>query len=343
MIFITGGTGMVGAHLLYDLTQKGEKVRALKRPGSPVKKTEKIFSFYTPSPEKLLSQIEWVEGDILDKEGLSELLNGVTQIYHCAAIVSFDSSKRDEIIQINGEGTANLVDLALTLGISKFCHVSSIAAIGSPPDGSEANEEHPWRTSKENSAYAESKYNAEMEVWRGTLEGLDAVIVNPSVIIGPGDWKTGSSTLFSTIWKGMKFYTSGGTGFVDVKDVVTAMQLLMTEGNWVSVKNQRYILNAENLLYRECFNLVADNLKVNRPKIRATKALLTIGYRISAIKKFFTGIPAALTREIAKNANKVSLYNGTKISKALNFNYISVADSIQQNSKIFLAEHRRKD
>lgn len=343
MIFVTGGTGMVGAHLLYDLTQKGESVRALKRPDSSLKKTEKIFSFYTPSPEKLLSQIEWVEGDILDKEGLSELLVGITQIYHCAAIVSFDAAKRDEIIQVNGEGTANLVDLALTLGISKFCHVSSIAAIGLPPDGVEANEEHPWRTSKEHSAYAESKYNAEMEVWRGVLEGLDAVIVNPSVIIGPGDWKTGSSKLFSTIWEGLKFYTSGGTGFVDVKDVATAMQLLMAEENWESDKNQRYILNAENLLYRDCFNLVADNLKVSRPTIRANKTLLTIGYRISAIKKFFTGTPPALTREIAKSASKVSLYDGTKISKALKFTYISIADSIQQNSKIFLADDHRKD
>ena len=145
MIFVTGGTGMVGAHLLYDLVLKGENVRALKRPGSSLNRIGKIFSFYNPDYRSLLQKIEWVEGDILDKDGLRELLIGVDQIYHTAAIISFDSRERDLVIQNNCDGTANLVDLALSLSIPRFCHVSSIAAIGTPPEGIEASEDHPWK------------------------------------------------------------------------------------------------------------------------------------------------------------------------------------------------------
>ena len=229
MVFVTGGTGMVGAHLLYDLVSNGEKVRALKRPGSSIRRAEKIFSYYSSEYQLLLQNIEWVDGDILDKDGLGELLAGVDQIYHCAAIVSFDSRDREIMIHNNVEGTANLVDMAVSLHIPRFCHVSSVSAIGSPPEGIEANEDHPWRNNMDHSAYGESKYLSEMEVWRAIFLGLNAVIVNPSVIIGPGDWKSGSSLLFSTVWKGLKFYTKGGTGFVDVRDVTKVMRLLMAD------------------------------------------------------------------------------------------------------------------
>ena len=285
--------------------------------------------------------VEWVEGDILDKDSLRELLSGVDQIYHIAAKMSFDSRESAEIIHTNCDGTANMVDLALELGIQRFCHVSSIAAIGSPPEGIEATEEHPWRNSRDHSAYSQSKYLAEMEVWRGILQGLDAVIVNPSVIIAPGDWKTGSSILFSKVWNGLKFYTKGGTGFVDVRDVTTAMVLLMADKNWDAVKNQRYILNAANIPFREFFNLVADSLKVKRPKFFAGKLLLQLGWRLSVLYRILTGIPPSITRNTARSANKLSWYDGTKICRAIKFKYTPLGDSVREVSKIFLNDQSR--
>ena len=333
---------MVGAHLIYDLVLKGEKVRALKRPGSSLKKIEKIFGFYSSEPQKLLQKIEWVEGDILDKDMLREHLKGVDQIYHAAAIISFDSRERDEIIYNNCEGTANLADLALLLGIPRFCHVSSIASIGSPTEGIEASEDHPWRNSRDHSAYTESKYLSEMEVWRAILQGLNAVIINPSVIIGPGDWKSGSSILFFKVWHGLKFYTKGGTGFVDVKDVASAMQRLMSDDNWEAVKNQRYILNAGNLPFREFLNQIADNLRVNRPKFLAGRTLLKLAWRLAALKKLLTGISPSVTREIARSANRLNYYDGSKICRTIGFKYTPIEDSIREISLIFLNDGDQK-
>jgi len=338
MIFVTGGTGMVGAHLLYDLVINGAEVRALKRPGSSIQRTEKIFSFYNSDYQSLMKNIEWVDGDILDKDGLRELLTGVDQIYHAAAMVSFDPRDRDLMIHNNVEGTANLVDLAFSLGVPRFCHVSSIAAIGSPSEGMEANEEHPWRNNTDYSAYAESKYLSEMEVWRAILQGLDAVIVNPSVIIGPGDWKSGSSLLFSSVWKGLKFYTKGGTGFVDVRDVTAIMQQLMDDNVWESVKNKRYILNAQNIPFREIFNQVAGCLDVKPPKYFAGDFLLNLAFRLSSLKSYLTGNHPSFTRDTARSACRLRYYNGSKISGAIGFEYKPVDVSIRNNSRLFLKD-----
>ncbi len=338
MVFVTGGTGMVGAHLLYELVSKGEKVRALKRPGSSIQQTEKIFSFYSSEHQSLRQNIEWVDGDILEKDSLCEVLAGVDRIYHAAAMVSFDPRDRDVMIYNNVMGTTNLVDLAVSLQIPRFCHVSSISAIGSPPEGIEANEEHPWRNNLDHSAYAESKYLSEMEVWRAMFQGLNMVIVNPSVIVGPGDWKTGSSRLISTVWKGLKFYTRGGTGFVDVRDVARAMINLMHDDVWEGVKNQRYILNSENLTFREFFNQAAGCLQVKQPKYFAGNLLLNLAFRLSSIKSHLTRTQSAITRDTVRSANKLSYYDGSKICRTIGFEYTPVEVSIRNNSQLFLKD-----
>jgi len=338
MIFVTGGTGLVGAHLMYDLISRGERVRALRRKGSSTNRTEKIFSCYSTESQALLQKIEWVEGDVLDKESLVDLLTGVDHIYHAAATISFDPAQRENMIHTNCQGTANLVDLALSLKIPRFCHVSSISAIGSPPDGIEANENHPWRNNGDHSAYAESKYLSEMEVWRACLQGLDVVIVNPSVIIGPDNWKTGSSLLFSTVWKGLKFYTKGTTGFVDVRDVTAAMQRLMDDDMWEKTKNQRYILNAENVSFRDFFYQVSDSLHVRRPGFLAGGVLLNLTCRVSEFISFVTRTPPFLTRETARSSVRSSYYDGSKIIRAIGFEYTPVSVSIRDISRIFLKD-----
>jgi len=333
---------MVGAHLLFDLVSAGEKVRALKRPKSCIQRTEKIFGYYSSDIQLLMQNIEWVEGDILEKDNLRGLLAGVDQIYHVAAMISFDPRKRETMIQYNCEGTANLADLALTLKIPKFCYVSSISAIGSPPEGTEANEDHPWQNYMHHSAYSESKYLAEMEVWRAIYQGLNAVIINPSVIIGPGNWNSGSPMLFQKVWNRLRFYTRGGTGFVDVRDVTAAMQQLMKDEVWEAVKNKRYILNSENVSYRELFNRVADNLKKERPKYFAGKVLLGLVWRLSSLRRFLTGMSPSITCEIAGNANKLCYFDGSRICRAIGFKYLPIDDSICNVSRLFLKDFDRK-
>ena len=338
MIFVTGGTGMVGAHLLFDLACRGMKVRALRRPGSNIKKVEKIFGFYRAEYQPLLQNIEWVDGDILDKEELCVLLDGVDEIYHAAAMLSFNSGDRELMIHNNRTGTSNMVDLALALHIPKFCHVSSISAIGPSTDGIEANEEHFWHNSHLYSAYAESKYLSEMEVWRAIFQGLNAVIVNPSVIIGPGDWKSGSSMFFPVVWKGLKYYTRGVTGFVDVRDVTKAMQSLMEEKNWDIVKNQRYIISAANIPFHDFFNKIADALQRNRPKFLVGKTLLKLAWRFSLIKSLITGTRPYITRDTAQSAGSLCFYDGSKICRTIGFNYTPIEVSIRDNSLLFQKE-----
>lgn len=338
MIFVTGGTGLVGAHLIYDLVKRGEKVRALKRKGSSTYRTEKIFSFYSDHHQELFLQIEWVEGDILDKESLYPLLAEVDQIYHAAAMVSFDPRQHENMLYTNCQGTANLAEAALSMNIPKFCHVSSISAIGTPPEGIEANEDHPWRNSRDHSAYAESKYLSEMEVWRTSFQGLDVVVVNPSVILGPDNWKTGSSLLFTTVWKGLKFYTKGTTGFVDIRDVCSAMQRLMEDDVWEKTKNQRYILNAENISFRDFFYRVSDSLQVKRPRFLAGGIALDLTCRVSSFISFVTRTPPFLTRETARSSRRSSYYDGSKIIRAIGFEYTPISAAIRDISRIFLQD-----
>jgi len=208
MIFVTGGTGLVGAHLLYELVKDGKKVKALKRETSDLLQVKRTFSFYTDNSEELFNRIEWVNGDLLDYFSFEKLLTGVSVIYHCAAMVSFQAKDRKSMITNNVEGTTNLVNAALEKNVSRICHVSSVAALGRLKNGEPVTENTNWFPSKKVSGYSESKYFSETEIWRGIEEGLDAVIVNPSIIFGPAKWENGSARMFKTIWDGLKFYTT---------------------------------------------------------------------------------------------------------------------------------------
>ena len=338
MIFLTGGTGMLGAHLLLDLTRSGAKVRALKREGSDLPTVKKIFSWYSQDADRLFQQIEWFEGDLLDKTILSEGLDGVDTIIHAAAKISFNPRDRATMIQENAEGTANLVDLAIDLKIQRFCHVSSIAALGDQESGLLINEDFSWKNDRQRSAYSESKFLAEMEVWRGIHEGLPCVIVNPAVILGPGKWSSGSPLFFQTVGKGLKFYTSGSTGFVDVRDVSRAINGLLLTKDWDAVKNQRYVLSAENRTYREIFEEIAMALNQPKPLIRANRFLLELVWRVSLLVSLLTGKRPALTKETTHSSMKISAYDGTKITRVLDFEYTPIKTTIRDIGKIFLSE-----
>ena len=335
MIFVTGGTGLVGSHLLFNLLNSGKKVRVLKRPTSNVKWVKKVFSYYTDQPEELYNRIDWVEGDILDYHNLEDLLVGVTEIYHCAAIVSFHANDRDSMLNNNVKGTANLINAAIHNQVKKFCHISSIAALGKTQDGTEINEETYWIPSKQKSGYSLSKFFSEMEVWRGIEEGLEAVIVNPSIILGPGNWDIGSPKLFQAIGKGLKYYTKGETGFVDVRDVASAMIHLMEESNFEETKNQRFILNAGNMSYQDFFNKIADSLQKPRPKAFASDLILQLAWRAARLASFFSGKRPMITKEAISGSNKITHYNGEKIQKTINFHYRNLDDTITDIALLF--------
>ena len=339
MIFVTGGTGLVGSHVLFKLLEKGEKVRALKRESSNVQQVLKTFSYYSAKAEAYFNAIEWVNGDILDYYSLEELLIGVDEIYHCAAIVSFDPKDRVQMISNNVEGTANLVDAAIENGVKKICYVSSIAALGKLQNGEVVTEETNWVPTKKNSAYSESKFFSEAEIWRGIEEGLEAVIVNPSIIIGPGNWESSSARLFKTIWDGLKFYTKGVTGYVDVNDVVDIMVRLMEDERFEEHKNQRYLLNAENLSYEAIFNQIADALEKPRPSVFASDFMAGIAWRASAVWSRLSGKTPTITKELATGKNEINKFDGSKVVNVLGFQYASVAESIKRTAAFFKEDY----
>jgi nucleoside-diphosphate-sugar epimerase len=337
MIFVTGGTGLVGSHLLLALLQRGEKVRALKRTSSDISQVRTLFNYYTHDAENLFNQIEWVDGNILDIYSLDDLLEGIETIYHCAAVVSFQKRDRRSMIANNIEGTANLVNAAIRKKVPRICHVSSVSALGKTNHNEPVTENTNWVPGKKNTGYSESKFFSETEIWRGVEEGLDAVIVNPSIIIGPGNWKSGSPAFYRIIGNGMNFYTMGATGYVGIKDVIDAMLLLMHPNNFETAKNQRYLLNSANLSYRDFFTRVAQALNKTEPKICARKIMLAIAWRLVAVYSLLTGRPAQITRETVTSASSIIRFDGSKITKLFGFQYRPISEAIQTTAKIYLA------
>lgn len=333
MILVTGGTGLVGSHLLLDLSRKGYSVRAMRRSESSLHVPERVFK---EEPE-LWKKIEWVEGDVTDVYSILEALKDVDQVYHAAALISFSPSDRERMEKINVEGTANMVNMCLESGVKRFCHISSISAIGRSDEGEKITEKTPWKTSPYNSNYAISKYGAEREVWRGVEEGLSAVIVNPTIIIGAGNWDSGSAKMVQQVWDGLSFYTKGKTGFVDVRDVSAISVDLMEKG----VEAQRYILNSECISYREVFDTIADGLGKKKPSIYATPFLGELAWRGFALLSFFLWKRPLITKETVRNGHRSWEYSNDKIKKELNYTFRPVKDSIADVCRIFLEEKEK--
>ncbi len=332
MVLVTGGTGLLGAHLLLHLLKSGEKVRALKRPNSNTLQVLKTFGYYTLDAQELFSQINWVDGNVNDIYTLLEAMDGVNEVYHCAALVSFNPKDDDAILKVNIEGTENMVNAALEKGVKKFCHVSSIAAFGKV-DGIATEESH-WKSTPENGIYSISKYAAEREVWRAAQEGLEVVVVNPSVIIGPGDWRTSSTNMVTRAYKGLKFYTEGSTGFVDVRDVASIMLQLMKS----NINGERFIVSSENIGFKQFFEDACDFLKKPKPIIKVGSIVSSLVWRLEKIKSSVTGIAPLITKNTARAAHQKKQYDNEKVRLALGYNFIPVKESICNTCKHFLKE-----
>jgi nucleoside-diphosphate-sugar epimerase len=316
MILVTGGTGLIGSHLLFHLIKDGEKVRAIYRNTDTLNKVAKVFGYYSDKASVLMEHIEWVKADITDIAGLEAAFKDINYVYHCAALISFDPKMYKALAKINVEGTANVVNLCLKHGIKKLCYVSSIAAIGSSTKGSFVTEDNEWNDTNA-SVYGITKHDAELEVWRGSQEGLSVVIVNPGVVIGPGFWKSGSGTFFTYAAKGKKSFIPGGTGFVTVSDVVSAMISLMDS----NIAQERFILVNENLTYEELFQKIAPQLGVAPPAKKIPFWLLEVFWRWDWLRSNLLGKRRRLTKTMTKGLYHQEMYNHAKLVDALNFKF----------------------
>ncbi|HSN61438.1 MAG TPA: SDR family NAD(P)-dependent oxidoreductase [Ferruginibacter sp.] len=325
MILVTGGSGLLGTALIKELLHQGKKVKAIYNK--------------TPLQHFNSNHLQQVPCDILDVISLEDVMQGVTHIYHCAGLVSFNKKDVDHLYKINVEGTANIVNAALNADVKKIVHVSSVAALGRLREEEAIHEKMNWTPETSNSKYGESKYLGEMEVWRGIAEGMEAVIVNPTIILGPGDWNDGSTAIFKSVYNEFPWYANGSTGFVDVRDVVKAMTRLMES----DISSERFIISAHNETYRNLFDAIADAFNKKRPHKEVTPFLAKLVSKLEALKSRFTGKKPLVTKETAATAIAKVKFDNSKLLKFLhNFEYMPLQQTVTDTCSILQQKLNRE-
>ena len=322
-VLVTGGTGFLGAYVIRELLDKGYAVRAIRRGNT-------LPAFI---PAHRLQQAQWIAGDVLDVSGLEEAMEGVDGVIHTAAMVSFSGRDRSELFRVNVEGTANVVNAALTQNVRRFVHVSSVAALGRSGQGETVTEKKSWEESKYNTSYAISKFRGEVEVWRGIGEGLPAVVVNPSTILGYGNWNSSSCALFRSAFREFPWYTEGVNGFVDVTDTARAIVCLLES----DIVAERYILSGDNWTFRRLFETIATGFGKKPPSREATPFIAGIAWRTARLKSLFSGQPGILTRESARIARTSTYFDNSKIlAQVPGFRFTPLEETIRQACSAYL-------
>ena len=334
MVLVTGGTGLVGSHLLLHLARDNKKVRALFRDERRLPAVQKVFSYYSGRGQELFDKIQWVKADITDIPALEEAFEHITEVYHAAAMISFDPKDYRKLKTANVTGTANIVNLCIAHQINKLCYVSTIGTIGKSLNGIMANEETDWNSQYAN-VYALTKYRAEMEVWRASQEGLATVIINPGVILGPGFWQSGSGALFTTANKGYRFYPPGGTAFISVGDVVKMMVTLMQS----DIVSQRYIAIAENISYKNILAAISKQLGKREPSWELKIWQLKVGRVFDYLKNQFDGKGRMITKKSIESLLHRDDYDNQKIKDALDFKFEPLDQVISFCCQRFAEEH----
>lgn len=334
MNLVTGATGILGSHVLLHVLQNNQPVLAARQKTSDTKAVEKLFSYYTTDYKALFEKIKWVEIDLRDIYSIEDALEGVDTVYHCAGFVSFDKRDRKKLIDINEGGTRNLVNACLKKKTNALCHVSSIGVINNLDYTNDLNEDVFWKRSGNESDYAISKYNAEREVWRGIEEGLNAVIVNPGVILGPGFWNQSSARIFNTCYKGTKFYAPGTTAYIAAPDVARLMVELIQQTKF----GQRFILAENNYSFKHIFELIHKNFNKPLPTIGATRLMLNLGRRLDNLRSFFTGKAPTLTKALVNSALNSQKYSNKKLLSLLQFSFSPVEKTLHDICAIYLSE-----
>ena len=337
MILVTGGTGLLGSHLLLNLVREHKEVIALKRPSSDLEEVRRVFKYYINGEDvltELFGRIQWIDADLLNQAEMEQAFEDVDHVYHCAATVSFQPRDRQKIIRFNTDSTSCVVTACLAAGVKKLLHVSSTSAIGRSPEGLPSTESMIWAHSKTSTAYAESKFRSEMEVWRGIEEGLDAAIVNPSIILGPGFWDRGSSSMFSRVAGGLKYAAPGITGYVGVHDVVRAMIRLMNS----EISGERFILSEGNYSYAEVFGMIGESLGISRNLKLVTPSLLRKLVRLDAFAGFFTR-KRRITSEHVRAAFGEVHFSSEKIKSTIGMEFTPLDQVIGEVAELYQKDH----
>ena len=329
MELITGGTGIVGAHVLLERIVAGARVRALYRTGSDRGTVRRVFRHYRQDGEALFDRITWVPGDLHDMDALKEAMTGVRHVYHAAALVSFDPRDDRALHRMNAEGTANVVNAALAAGVERLCHVSSTAAIGDAPAGELRHEDLPW-TDHGSSPYSLSKHAAELEVYRGIAEGLDAVIVNPCIVLGPGAPGRSSMTLVERLARGTRFFPPGSNAVVDARDVASIMAGLMERG----ASGERYLLVGAKVDYRTLFTALSGALGRPAPHHAVPGMVLQLAWRLEYIRSLFGGRPL-ITRHTVQSGIQRRAWSARKAEEALGIQFRGL-DEMARNVAAFV-------
>lgn len=332
MYLVTGGSGFLGAYVVCTLLQQGHTVKAIKRTSSNLNDFDWVArQFFAESGNKSLEQLTWIEADILDIVALDEAFSGIDTVFHCAAEVSFNGDLI-QLFKTNQEGTANVVNACLKQGVKKLAYVSSTAALGRTDQQALIDEDTQWVDDRNNTLYAESKHLAELEVWRGVEEGLNVVIVNPGIILGPGFWHKGSSQLFQKIANGWPFYTQGINGFVGVKDVAKLL-LALAQSDTI---NQRFVLVSENISYKTLFDHMAQGLGVKAPHIHIKASYLPFIKGFMWIYKRLYP-KSSIGPETLQTALKKHAYDASKI-KALGYGFEPIESVVQEACLLYKAQ-----
>jgi len=326
-IFVTGATGFLGSYVVRMLVAQGHRVRALRRPDSPMDMVASVAH-----------QIEWVAGDVTDIVALETAMQGVTHVCHCAAMVSFHPKDARRMNQVNIEGTANVVNLALAFGVERFVHISSIAALGRTKERPHLDEKSTWVESSDNTRYAISKYRGEQEAWRGWAEGLSVAIVNPAVVLGSGFWETGTARFFKQLHDGLKFCPIGRSGFVDVRDVAKFICLLLQS----NINGERYVLNAENMTYQTFFQRGAAALDIPPPSIIVQPWLAEIAWRVEWVKEKLLGLQPTVTKESARSSVSTFYYDHAKSLTLPGFSYRPIQNTIAETAQQYLESKQQQ-
>jgi len=337
MIIVTGGTGLVGSHLLLMLAEKDAHVRALIRPGRRPETLLKLWQHYTSAADDLYRKIEWYETDLSNPASIADGIAGWEKLYHCAASVSFNPRRKKEIWQTNILMVRDLVNACLDNNTGKFIHVSSVAAVAKPQGDGPGNEKSGFPV-KPGSVYAKTKTLGELEVWRGINEGLNAVIVNPSIILGPSVKIMGSSMLFETLRKGISFYPAGSSGFVDVRDVAEVMVRLADS----NISGERFILNGANISYRELFEKILACYGQKPPKYKLSGFTTSLAAIAEWFLTLFTGNEPRITLNTARSSHGVQAYSAEKVSKVAGFRFREIDDTLRETCGYYGVRFRRR-
>ena len=329
MIFVTGGTGLLGSHLLYELSKESEGIRAIYRTENRINLTKKIFKYYNSENwESQFNKIEWVEGDILDIPKLTEQIEANSIVYHCAAMVSFHPKDFNELIRINRDGTDNIVNVCLANNVKKLCYVSSTAAIGGE-DNRLLNEDEKWKMSPDTAGYTISKYSAEKEVWRGIEEGLNAVMINPCLIFGAGRWEESSLAIFNNVKKGYRFYPPGSNASVDARDLASILVMLANS----EISSERFLCIGSNQKFKVLIDEIATQLEVRKPTKLVSRTMVNIARKLIGFTSFFSGKKPAITKETVNSLFSNKSYSSNKIEKALGVKFRPLSEQVENTIK----------